>query len=187
MMAVPVPLRPDFQAAGLRSAAQRTRDAAQARRLLALATIYEGASRADAAKIGGVTRSVARDWVIRFNAHGPDGLVDLKSPGAPSRLGACERRALLSKLENKPVPSTGSDKGLRLVDLAQWVFEEFQIIVSIQTLSRELRDAGYGKRPPRRRHTGAGRRSRQPAAKSTLGAPDSEPKGHRFKSSRGHH
>ena len=140
--------------------------------MLAIATIYEGGSRADAAKIGGVTRSVVRDWVIRFNAYGPDGLVDRKSPGAPSRLGASERRALLSKLENEPVPSTGSDKGPRLVDLAQWVFEEFQITVSIQTLSRELRDAGYGKRPPRRRHPGAERGSQQAAAKSTLGAPD---------------
>jgi hypothetical protein len=52
---MPIPLRPDFEAAALRGAAREAKDAAQARRLLALAAIYEGASRTEAAKIGGVT------------------------------------------------------------------------------------------------------------------------------------
>jgi len=46
------------------------RNGPQARRLLALAAIYEGASRTEAAKIGGVTLQIIRDWVLKFNAHG---------------------------------------------------------------------------------------------------------------------
>jgi hypothetical protein len=43
----------------------------QARRLLALAAIYDGATRTEAAKIGGVGLQIIRDWVLRFNARGP--------------------------------------------------------------------------------------------------------------------
>ena len=70
-----VPLRDDFDAPTVRLAAKRSKDGPQARRLLALAAIYEGASRTEAAKIGGVTLQIIRDWVLKFNAHGPDGLI----------------------------------------------------------------------------------------------------------------
>jgi transposase len=63
-----VPLRTDFDADGLRSVARKTKDGPQARRLLALAAIYDGASRTEAARIGGVTVQIVRDWVVKFNA-----------------------------------------------------------------------------------------------------------------------
>jgi transposase len=65
---MPVPLRTDFDADGLRSVARKTKDGPQARRLLALAAIYDGASRTEAARIGGVTVQIVRDWVVKFNA-----------------------------------------------------------------------------------------------------------------------
>jgi transposase len=68
---VPIPLRPDYDAAKVRASARRSKDGPQARRLLAIAAIYDGASRTDAAKIGGVTLQIVRDWVLKFNAHGP--------------------------------------------------------------------------------------------------------------------
>ena len=61
-MAAPLPLRLDFSAADLRGHARRTRDASQARRLLALAAIYDGGSRSNAARIGGVGLQIVRDW-----------------------------------------------------------------------------------------------------------------------------
>src|ERR671916_237841 len=70
---MPVPLRTDFDADGLRAMARKTKDGPQARRLLALAAIYDGASRTEAARIGGVTLQIVRDWVVKFNAHGPEG------------------------------------------------------------------------------------------------------------------
>jgi hypothetical protein len=85
---MPIPLRPDYDAARVRLAARESKDANQVRRLLALAAIYDGATRAAAAEIGGVTRQIVRDWVLRFNASGPHGLVDRKAPGptvAPQR------------------------------------------------------------------------------------------------------
>ena len=73
---MPVPLRDDFDAAALRGLARKSKDGPQARRLLALAAIYEGASRTEAARIGGVTLQIVRDWVVKFNATGPEGLID---------------------------------------------------------------------------------------------------------------
>jgi hypothetical protein len=61
-------MRKDFSAEALRAMARRTKDGPQARRLLALAAIYDGATRSEAAKIGGVTLQIVRDWVLRFNA-----------------------------------------------------------------------------------------------------------------------
>ena len=84
-MAAPIDLRNDFDSVSLRRLAKRTRDATQSRRLLALAEVYDGGSRTDASRIGGVGLQIIRDWVLRFNARGPDGLVDGKSPGAAER------------------------------------------------------------------------------------------------------
>ena len=89
-MRQPIPLRPDHDAARLRRIARESEDADQVRRLLALAVIYDGGSRTEAAEVGGVTLQMVRDWVLRFNAQGPDGLIDRKAPGQPSR---AERRA----------------------------------------------------------------------------------------------
>lgn len=86
-------LRSDFDGAGLRRLARQTRDADQARRLLALASIYDGGSRADAALLGSVTVQIVRDWVVRFNGRGPDGLINGKAPGKPSLLNDEQRTA----------------------------------------------------------------------------------------------
>ena len=73
-MSVPVKLRDDFSAVDVRAHARRCKDGAQVRRLLAIATILDGDSRSDAALVGDVTRQIVRDWVLRFNADGPEGL-----------------------------------------------------------------------------------------------------------------
>ena len=80
-MSVPIALRQDFDAPRLRGLAKETKNAPQVRRLLALAAIYDGATRTEAAKIGGVGLQIIRDWVLRFNGRGPKGLLDGKSPG----------------------------------------------------------------------------------------------------------
>ena len=45
--------------------------------------MLDGASREEAAKVGGMDRQTLRDWVIRFNERGPDGLINIPSPGVP--------------------------------------------------------------------------------------------------------
>jgi uncharacterized protein involved in tellurium resistance len=63
---MPISLRGDYDAAMVRATAKRSKDGRQVRRLLALAAIYEGATRTEAAKIGGVTLQIVRDWVLKF-------------------------------------------------------------------------------------------------------------------------
>jgi transposase len=151
-MAAAVGLRDDFDASSLRAAARRSKDGGQARRLLALAAIYDGGKRGEAAKIGGVTLQVVRDWALRFNAHGPDGLIDRKAPGQPPLLKDKHRVALAAIVESGPIPAVHGVVRWRIIDLCQWIFEEFRIAVSQQTLSRVLRKMGYRKLSARPRH-----------------------------------
>lgn len=84
-LAMPIPLSLAYDAPSLRAAARTSKDAGQTRRLLALAAIYEGATRTEAAAMGNVTLQIVRDWVLKLNALGPEGLVDYKGPGPPAR------------------------------------------------------------------------------------------------------
>src|SRR4029434_1445583 len=140
-----IALRPDYDAARLRSLAKATRDAGQSRRLLALAEIYDGGSRSRAARIGGVGLQTVRDWVVRFNARGPDGLIDGKAPGNTCKLNDSQRQAVVEMVENAPTPAIHGVVRWRLKDLTLWIWEEFQISLSETTLSRELRSLGYRK------------------------------------------
>jgi transposase len=149
---MPVPLRTDFNAAALRTIARQTKDGPQARRLLALAAIYEGATRTEAARIGGVTVQIVRDWVVKFNAHGPEGLVNRKPPGQPSKLTNAHRAALLARVDAGPIPAVHGVVRWRLIDLIAWIWEEFRLSLSKQTLSRELRAMNYRKLSARPRH-----------------------------------
>jgi len=149
---MPIPLRMDFDAARLRAVARRSKHAGQARRLLALAAVYAGATRAEAARIGGVTRQIVRDWVIKFNAHGPAGLIDRKAPGQPRRLNATHRMALAAVIESGPIPAIHGVVRWRIIDLCQWLWEEFRVSIAKQTLSRELRAMRFRKLSARPRH-----------------------------------
>ena len=130
-MSAPIPLRQDFEASQLRGLAKRSKDGPQARRLLALAAIYDGATRTEAAKIGGVGLQIIRDWVLRFNARGPDALVNGKSPGQPSKLNGLQRQAIADMIERGPIPAVHGVVRWRLIDLAH------RITIAKQTLSRE--------------------------------------------------
>jgi transposase len=151
-MAAAVRLRDDFGAEDMRRLAKRSGDADQVRRLLALAAIYDGCSRSQAARIGGVGLQTVRDWVLAFNAEGAAGLIDGKAPGNPSLLSAEQRQALVTIIENGPIPAVHGVVRWRLLDLVQWVFEEFRLQISKQTLSRELRAMGFRKLSARPRH-----------------------------------
>ena len=151
-MAAAVGLRWDFDGRHLRALAKATKGAAHARRLLALAEIYDGRTRTDAARIGGVGLQTVRDWVLRFNAQGPEGRIDRTAPGQPSKLKASHRAALAAVIESGPIPAVHGVGRWRLVDLIAWLFEEFRVSVSKQTLSRELRALGPRKLSARPRH-----------------------------------
>lgn len=151
-MGIAVQLRGDYSGDDLRRLARASKNAAQTRRLLALAAIYDGASRSMAARIGGVGLQIVRDWVMRFNAHGPAGLMDRKAPGKPALLSQAQRIALAQAVEAGPKPYLDGVVRWRLLDLVQWLRDEFGVAVSRQTLGRELRLMGYVKLSARPRH-----------------------------------
>mgnify|MGYP003417761823 FL=1 len=136
-------VRSDFTAGDVRGFARRAKDAAQTRRLLAIAAVLDGASREDAAKIGGMDRQTLRDWVIRFNEQGPDGLINIPSPGVPPKLGKKHRAFLLRLVEQGPIPAVHGVVRWRGCDLIMRLHEEFGISVSDDTIYRALKDLGF--------------------------------------------
>ncbi len=145
-------LRQDFDGATLCLLARQTKDANQARRLLALASIYDGGSRSDAARLGSVTVQIVRDWVERFNTRGPDGLINGKAPGGQSKLSDTQRQALAKIVERGPIPAIHGVVRWRRKDLVQWIFEEFRISMDETTVGRELKALGFAKLSARPRH-----------------------------------
>ena len=93
-MPAAVRLRDDYSTGEVRRLAARCRDANRSRRLLAIAAVYDGMNRGEAARIGGMDRQTLRDWVHRFNAEGPDGLADRWTSGPQPRLDATQKAEL---------------------------------------------------------------------------------------------
>src|SRR6478672_3087542 len=79
-------MRQDHTAAELRALAVKSQDPAQSRRLLAIAMLFDGASRLGAARQTGMDRQTLRDWVHRYNANGVAGLVSYTAPGPTPKL-----------------------------------------------------------------------------------------------------
>ena len=151
-MSAAISLRDDFDGPELRALAKASRDPVQVRRLLALAEIYDGGSRSEAARVGGVGLQSIRDWVLRFNAGGPPALIDANNAGRKAKLGTAELQALARVIEDGPLPAIHGVVRWRLVDLKQWVWDEFAIKTSVQSLSEQLRALGYRKLSARPRH-----------------------------------
>ena len=147
-------LREDFDGAALRRLAKGSKDAGQSRRLLALAEIYDGGRRRDAARIGDVGLQVIRDWVLRFNYNGSDGLIDGKAPGKPPKLNDDQRGALARIVERGPIPAVHGVVRWRRKDLALWIYEEYGVSLEESSVGRELRALGFVKISARPRHHG---------------------------------
>ena len=138
-----IAVRADFTAVEVRRLAKRAKDAAQARRLLAIAAVLDGASREGAAKIGGMDRQTLRDWVIRFNDQGPNGLINIPSPGVPPKLGKKHRAFLARLVEEGPIPAVHGVVRWRACDLIMRSYEESRLSVSDDTIYRVLKDSGF--------------------------------------------
>ncbi len=151
-MTAGIGLRTDFDGSALRRLARVSKDSGQARRLLALSEIYDGGTRSDAARLGGVTLQSIRDWVLRFNARGPEGLIDGKAPGPKTKLDGVQRLALKEKVEAGPIPAVDGVVRWRLIDLVQWLYEEFAVSLDETTVGRELKAMGFRKLSARPRH-----------------------------------
>src|SRR5258707_4059043 len=99
-----IAVRTDYTATEVRLLAKQAKDAAQARRLLAIAAVLDGSSRTEATTNAGMDRQTLRDWVIRFNEQRPDGLVNIPSPGAPPKLHGSHQTVLAPVAHAGPLP-----------------------------------------------------------------------------------
>ena len=147
-----VPLRADFDAVTVRQAARAADDPDQARRLLAIAAVYDGMSRSEAARVGGMDRQTLRDWVHRFNEQGPAGLVDRKAPGAERRLTPEQLAALAEIVETGPDPATDGVVRWRRIDLQAVIRERFGVSYHERSVSRLLHELGFSHISARPQH-----------------------------------
>lgn len=151
-MGAAVELREDFEAQELRRLAARAKDAAQARRLLALAAVRDGMSRSEAAQIGGMDRQTLRDWVHRFNQNGPDGLIDIKPSGRPPKLSDEQKAVLKQLVETGPDPEKDGVVRWRCIDLKRVLGQRFGVALSEVSLGRVLKRLGFSHISARPRH-----------------------------------
>ena len=151
-MSAAVGLRDDFEADDVRGFAAKAKDANQARRLLAIAAVYDGMDREGAARIGGMDRQTLRDWVHRFNEQGPAGLINIKPTGRPSKLSAEQKEELCQLVAAGPDPQKDAVVRWRCVDLKRVLGERFGVDLSEVRLGRVLKELGFSHISARPQH-----------------------------------
>lgn len=144
--------RTEFSAAELRQKARQASDAAQARRLLAIASILDGASRTDAAKCAGMERQTLRDWVHRYNAEGVEGLHGRPHLGRKPRLGEEQLAELGRVVETPPDPVKDGVVRWRCCDLKRQIKNRFDVELSERSVGRILRARGFRRLSVRPKH-----------------------------------
>jgi transposase len=142
----------DHAASELRTRAAKCSDADQARRLLAIALVLDGASRWDAARLTGMDRQTLRDWVLRYNADGIEGLLSRKPPGASARLTEAQQAQLRQWVTEGPNREDHSVIRWRCVDLCAEVQRRFSVTVCERTMGKWLRKMGFTRLQPRPYH-----------------------------------
>jgi transposase len=147
-----VKLREDFSAEALRRLAKRSKDANQSRRLLSLAAIRDGMDRCEAARIGGMDRQTLRDWVHRFNAHGPEGLIDNWMGGPKPRLSGDQLAELAQIVETGPDPQIEGVVRWRRIDLKRVIGERFGVAFHERYVGKLLKRLGFSHMSARPRH-----------------------------------
>lgn len=151
-MPAPLPLRTDYNSTSLRHHARRCQNARQSRRMLSIAAIYDDMDRGSAAKIGGMDRQTLRDWVVRFNEFGPDGLIDAQGGGAVCRLNEAQLQELAALVEVGPDPQTDGLVRWRCCDLVDWIEGRFGVRYHERTISKILKSLGFSRITGRPQH-----------------------------------
>ena len=142
-MGFSIPLRTDFDATRLRGLARKCGDNRRIRRLLALAAVYDGMNRAEAAKVGGMDRQTLRDWVHRFNAQGPDGLSNKEGAGRPRLITDEQMQELAKIIEAGPDPQIDGVVRWRQIDLVRIIKERFGVVCSDSVVANYQSELGF--------------------------------------------
>jgi transposase len=159
--------RRESGAGELRREAGRCRDARAARRMLALALVREGSSRAEAARAAGMDRQTSRDWVHRYNAGGLPGLHDRHRSGRKPRLSPEQEAELVTAVEQGPDPDRDGVVRWRRVDLQALIETRFAIRLHERTVGKVLRRLGFTRLSVRPRHPEADEAAREAFKKAS--------------------
>jgi transposase len=147
-----VRLREDYSAEELRGLARRSKTVNQSRRLLSLAAVREGMDRGSAARIGGMDRQTLRDWVHRFNASGPEGLIDHWTDGPKPRLSAEQLTEFATLVEAGPDREKDGVVRWRRIDLKRVIAERFGVDFHPRYVGKLLKKLGFSHMSARPRH-----------------------------------
>jgi transposase len=145
-------IRRDRSPVMLRKLAKAESDARVARRMLAIANALDGMSREDAAQSAGMDRQTLRDWVIRYNAHGLDGLADQWGEGRPPKLSPEEKTELVAVVLAGPDPDASGISAFTREDLVHICQERFGKSLHATTMGRMLCDLGLSRQKARPSH-----------------------------------
>ena len=151
-MAAAIGLRGDYDAGALRAAAKRSKDVNQSRGLLSLAAVGDGMDRGAAAKIGCMDRQTLRDWVHRFNASGPDGLIDNWTEGPKPRLSEEQLAEFARIVETGPDRERDGVVRWRRIDLKRVIAERFGVDFHPRYVGKLLHKLGFSHMSARPRH-----------------------------------
>jgi transposase len=149
-----IEIKPSHTPTELRRLAASGKDANQCRRLLSIAAVLDGMSRAEAAKIGGMDRQTLRDWAHRFNEQGPAGLKDNRRRGNPRRLSQAQLAELSEIVETGPSRAVDGVVRWRRIDLQRVIKDKFGIDYHERSIGKLLKHLGFSHISARPRHPG---------------------------------
>ena len=145
-------IRKDRTPTVLRKLAKAETDTRVARRVLAIANALDGMSRKAAAEAAGMDRQTLRDWVLRYNEHGIDGLADRWGDGRPPTFDAQEQTELMRIVLAGPDPETSGLSAYTLEDLAGICEQRFGKRMHPWSLGRLLKRLGFSRQKTRPSH-----------------------------------
>ena len=136
------------------AAARELDDAGQVRRLLAIAAVYEGTTRGEAARVEAMDRQMLRDWVHQFNQDGPAGLLDRKAAGAAPKLRSDQAAELAASIAAGPERERDGVVRWRCADLPQQILSRGNVAYHESTVGRPIKRLGFRHISARPRHVG---------------------------------
>jgi transposase len=167
-MGLPTPIRDDIPAAELRRLARRETNGRVASRLLGLANALDGRARGRAARLAGMDRQTLRDWGIRFNVEGVEGLRDRPKSGRRRWLDDGQLATLKALVLRGPDPERDGVSTWRAQDLCRLVEARFGVRYRESGMLRLLHDLGLSWQKARPVHPEANRKAQETFKKSSL-------------------
>jgi transposase len=168
-MGAALAVRGDIATEELRRLARLEDDGRVACRLLALANALDGMSREQAAKQAGMGRQTLRDWVIRFNVEGVEGLRDRPRSGRPPFLGEGQMAAFKALVLRGPDPERDGVSSWTAKDLCRIVLDRFGVSYSENGMLDLLHGLGLSWQKTRPVHPQANPKAQQAFKKTSPG------------------